>query len=321
MPDPASDATANAEIHRGVPWWIWALCALPWAAWFLVRNHEGAVDVVAVSMPAIGGVTLVAAILLVRRGLRGGAAIAGSIAVLALVTTVLPRLPQPTAPPVDPVRLVSANVFQFSRWPGKAADTMTSRGADIVVSVEMGRSYWRHLAEANAYPYAARRGAQGVLSNWPLEPLPTLDGLPPDRIFPVQVDRPGGPFVIYVVHLLNPLHETTFSEQHDLVEQLLATVDAETLPTVIAGDLNLSDRTSAYRLLDGDRRDAMRAQVWPPWAAWPASTYVHGLWRALLLRIDHVFVPKDWCARDPGTFGVPGSDHRGLEVQIGRCAP
>jgi endonuclease/exonuclease/phosphatase (EEP) superfamily protein YafD len=39
----------------------------------------------------------------------------------------------------------------------------------------------------------------------------------------------------------------------------------------------------------------------------------------LLLRIDHVFVPGDWCADDGGRFPLTGSDHRGVKVTVGPC--
>jgi endonuclease/exonuclease/phosphatase (EEP) superfamily protein YafD len=316
---PTPTAPPSTDGRRGIPWWTWLLAALPWA-WFLVRNGDGAADLVAVAMPAIGALALAAGVFLMWRRLRVAALVAASVTLLALVVTVLPRLPQPTASPVDPVDLVSANVFRFSRWPGRAAALMTSLGADVVVSVEMGSSYQRHLTQdAGGYPYSVKADEQEVLSVFPLRRLPTPAGLPADRVLRVRVDRDGGPFVLYAVHLPNPLHETTFAAQRALVTRLSASVNAEDLPSVVAGDLNLSDRIAAYRLLDDSMRDAMRAQAWPPAAAWPSSTYLAGLWRALLLRIDHVFVPRDWCARNPGTFRVPGSDHLGLQVEVGPC--
>ncbi|MEP7059660.1 MAG: endonuclease/exonuclease/phosphatase family protein, partial [Actinomycetota bacterium] len=72
-------------------------------------------------------------------------------------------------------------------------------------------------------------------------------------------------------------------------------------PVVIAGDLNLSDRTHGYRILLSDFRDAMRA------GAWAGDTFEQGIWRYALLRIDHLFVSRSWCAKDPSRFTVTGS--------------
>ena len=90
---------------------------------------------------------------------------------------------------------------------------------------------------------------------------------------------------------------------------------------VVAGDLNLSDRAGGYRILTGVYRDAMRAGVWA------TDTYRLHVWRALLLRIDHVFVTeslatravaaeRDRDARKPSTYpGIP-SDHAPLVVDF-----
>jgi endonuclease/exonuclease/phosphatase (EEP) superfamily protein YafD len=48
-------------------------------------------------------------------------------------------------------------------------------------------------------------------------------------------------------------------------------------------------------------------------------TYVAALWRPFLLRIDHVFVPRDWCSAAPERFTLHGSDHRGVAVDVGPC--
>jgi endonuclease/exonuclease/phosphatase (EEP) superfamily protein YafD len=314
-----TDDVDESAPRRRIRWWGWALAALPWL-WFAIWNRDGLVDQLAVALPVIGAVALALALLLLARRLRLGALVAASVVAVCLVATVLPRIPQATGAPRRPIDLVSANVFEYSQWPGRAAATMASRGADVIVSVEIGRSYWRHLADyAPRYPYGIASGAQGVRSKYPLTFLPLPAGLPADRMLRVRIDRPGAPFVIYAVHLLNPLHETTFADQREVVRRLIAAADDEPIPAVIAGDLNLSDRIGSYRMLDGSMRDAMRAQAWPPRTAWTASTYLAGIWRLLMLRIDHVFMPEDWCARDPATFGVPGSDHAGLQVQIGPC--
>ena len=39
-----------------------------------------------------------------------------------------------------------------------------------------------------------------------------------------------------------------------------------------------------------------------------------------VIRVDHVFVSRDLCSANAFTFGVPGSDHEGLDVQVGVCA-
>ena len=69
--------------------------------------------------------------------------------------------------------------------------------------------------DAQRYPYAARSGAQGVWSRWPVTSLTLPQGLPADRIARFAIDADGQRIVVYAVHLFNPLHETTISEQQD----------------------------------------------------------------------------------------------------------
>ena len=75
----------------------------------------------------------------------------------------------------------------------------------------------------------------------------------------------------------------------------------------------MSDRQLGYRLLTTNLRDAITA------AGWGHSTYPDGIWAPLLLRIDHVVMPQDWCAERSRIVDIPGSDHDGLEVDVGPC--
>jgi endonuclease/exonuclease/phosphatase (EEP) superfamily protein YafD len=294
---------------------LWGLLpvALPWC-WFLVRGVDGVADLVAVVLPAVGfGAFLVAGVLLSFRRYVAGAT-AASLFLVCLVASVGPRLPLRTADPSPGITVISDNVLSTTRWPGKAAIAMTTRDADVMVAVEMGPRFIVHMEEdTTRYPFHVVAGGQGVWSRWPVSQLAQPEGLPPDRIARFAIDADGLSIVVYTVHLLNPLHETSFAAQHDMVERLLDAVGAETDPVIVAGDLNLTDRSSAYRLLGSAMHDAMRTG----W--WAASTYRYGLWRELSLRIDHLFVPSDWCAVDAKTFGVPGSDHRGIESTVGPC--
>jgi endonuclease/exonuclease/phosphatase family metal-dependent hydrolase len=117
---------------------------------------------------------------------------------------------------------------------------------------------------------------------------------------------------MYAIHLANPLHEVSFSVHAATVGRLLRAAEAERLPVVLAGDFNMSDRYTSYRKIDAVLRDAMRAR-------YAGSTYERGLWGLFQLRIDHVFTSPSWCGADPFTFTVPGSDHEGLSVELGRC--
>jgi endonuclease/exonuclease/phosphatase (EEP) superfamily protein YafD len=295
------------------PWWGLVPVALPWL-WFVVRGADGPADLAAVALPAVGFMAFVVALVLLGFHRYVAGATAASLFVVCLVAGVGPRLPLRTAAPLPGITVISDNVLGANRVPEEAALAMASREADVMVGVEMGARFIMHMREdTERYPYSSRSGAQGVWSRWPIENLPTPAGLPANRIARFAIDADGLRIVVYAVHLLNPLHEIAFADQRDSVERLVESVAAETDPVIVAGDLNLSDRSTGYRLLEATMHDAMRTG----W--WAASTYRYGLWRELSLRIDHLFVPGDWCAVDAKTFGVPGSDHRGIESTVGPC--
>jgi endonuclease/exonuclease/phosphatase (EEP) superfamily protein YafD len=127
------------------------------------------------------------------------------------------------------------------------------------------------------------------------------------------------PFVLYAMHVPKPWwsgsggYWTTPAEHHRLVETVAAQIAREPGPVVLAGDLNSTDRARDYRLLVGaGLTDAMRAG----WAG-PTSVTV---FRALLLRIDHLLVGPGWCGEASRRFTLPRSDHDGITATVGPCA-
>ena len=289
------------------------LAAAPWL-WFLVRDRGGEVlDPVAVGMPiallAALGLAVLAAI--VRRRLL--LLFALSTAAMAVCTIVAPRLPQASQAPDPAIRIATANVYDGNPTPEATIAALQARDVDVLATVEMDDAFWQRLDGIDALPYRVVVGELGVHARWPLTLMPAR-GLPRSRILRIRVDAPDAPFVLYVAHALNPLHDySTFADQQAFARAIVAAAAREPLPVVVAGDFNTSDRASSERIFDGPLRDAMRADTFA------ASTYVGGWWPLLLLRIDHVWTTPGWCAAAPSTFALPGSDHRGLQVSVGPC--
>jgi endonuclease/exonuclease/phosphatase (EEP) superfamily protein YafD len=102
------------------------------------------------------------------------------------------------------------------------------------------------------------------------------------------------------------------TQQRKKLDDLLDAAGAETLPVVIAGDMNMPDRTSSYRAFTDAMHDAVRSGF-----AWPTS--LKWFQAPLLLRIDHIWVSEEWCADDGGSFTLAGSDHRGVNASVGPC--
>ncbi len=291
--------------------------AMPWL-WFAVRETGGPLDTVAVGLllVAIAAISLGTIAAIVSR--RAWPLIAGA-SVLAVCAVAIgePRFPRSIVLPDPAIRLVVANVWDENPTPDALPASMTGRNADVLVAVEMADDeLYAALTESavsQGLDTTVEQGRQAVWSRFPLRPLDEL-GLPSARVMRVGVDVPGAPFVLYVLHGLNPLRETSFDDQRRFTEGLLAATATERRPVVVAGDLNMSDRVASYRDISAALTDAMRA------GATGSTTYVRGWWPWLLLRIDHVFVSPSWCAADPVTFAPAGSDHRGVEVAVGPCA-
>lgn len=289
------------------------LAAAPWL-WFLVRDRASEVlDPVAVGMPIVllVAVVLGAIAAILRRRLL--LLFALSTAVMCVCTIVAPRLPQASSAPDPAIRIATANVYDGNPTPEATIAALRARAVDVLATVEMDDAFWQRLDGIDALPYRVVVGELGVHARWPLALMPA-QGLPRSRILRIRVDAPDAPFVLYVAHALNPLHDySTFADQRAFARAIVAATAQEELPVVVAGDFNTSDRASSERIYDGPLRDAMRSSTFA------ASTYFGGWWPLLFLRIDHVWTTPGWCAADPSTFALPGSDHHGLQVSVGPC--
>lgn len=268
----------------------------------------------AVAIPPLGVAALAVGGLVSIRWGRVLPVLAGCSAfAVAVVAVVAPRTPQAASDPTVPVRIVSANPLGGNLDREGAASAIADQGADVVVGVELDREMREAIGASLGRKPGVSRGEMAVWSRWPLRDVGRPAALADYRVLRVRVDLDGSPFLLYAIHARNPLYESTFEDQRRLATALVAQAAREALPVVLAGDFNMSDRARAYGLLDSSFRDAMRA------GTWPASTYRLSVWNALLLRIDHLFVPMEWCAQDAVTFEVPGSDHDGIVATVGPC--
>lgn len=289
------------------------IAALAWS-WFLVRNLGWIAEPFAVAFPllALLGVSLSATFAIVGRTPRT-LLVTTSILVLALVVVLGPRVPLSTQAPLDPMRVVSANVFDGNHTPVDAARALARSDADVLVAVETGDNFAELLADLDRErPFEVLGPDIVVRSRYPMQVLPLPSSLPEQRAIRVLVERPAGSVILYAVHALNPAYESTFERQLDYVTRLSRAAKQETDPVVIAGDFNMSDRQLGYRRMTSVFRDAGRA-------GWAQNTYDFSFWRALFLRIDYVFVERSWCTEDSGRVDVPGSDHEGVVTTVGPC--
>jgi len=290
-----------------------AAIGAPWL-WFILRRAGGPLDILAVGLPLIGVLALVGlgALAAFRRRLLP-LVIALSLFAVCATATIAPRIPRHGPAPAVPIRIAMANVYDANPTLQAAAATLMARDADVLAAVEILPSVWDPLMAASPLPYSLSDGEMAVRSRYPIALL-SPGALPRSRLLRIGVDAPGAPFELYLLHGLNPFHDSSsFSDQRTFVQEIVRSAATEQLPVVVMGDFNMSDRSQNYRIMDTAFIDAMRED------ALAGSTYFGGLWPLLLVRIDHAFVSRDWCAHDGSSFTVPGSDHHGIEVAVGPC--
>lgn len=295
----------------------WALVAL----FRLEAERSWYGDAIGVGMPvlvATSSIGVVAAIMLRWRWavvVTAAATLAGTWVVVA------PRLPLSSGRPTDPLEIAAVNLRFDNHHPDEGVDDVLARHPAIVVVSELSRRTDPRFVAA--YPYHAvvwgPAYGQGVYSTVPLRAVTAPAGV--GRYVEVEV-LAARPFILIGVHLPRPqihwngsIDTTSFATQRDQVAVLDLHARAQVLPTVIAGDLNLSDRTNGYRVLTTGRLDATRVR------SWAATSYVGSLgWSVLQLRIDHILLSHGWCAAHGRSFAISGSDHRGVSSEIGPCA-
>lgn len=296
-----------------------ALALAPWT-WFAVRDLGLPAELVANALPLLLGLAgLGLGLFAIVRKRRLPAVGIVSCLLAAGVAVVGPWRPQPVPPPVQGFRIVVANVSSRNDTLDRAVDDALAQRGDLVLLLEAGRT----VSPPPEYSVVAlpAYSNQAVLSRFPARRLDRPPGWPKRlRAHRIEVEAPGGRLVVYLAHLVRPQLgprgvvriRRQMTAQRREREALLASARRETAPVVLVGDFNSSDRGRGYRQVTTRFRDAMRSR-------WAGPTYVAAAWRPLLLRIDHVFVPRDWCSAQPERFAVRGSDHRGVAVDVGRC--
>lgn len=298
------------QLTRGAVARVLALL-VPWA-WFWVRDASAAMELVAIVLPAL--VALLVALWLAMGDRHHWLRLAAlSWAVFGVVAVVGPWTPRDTGHPRDDANIVIAvaHTGAQSRLDADVAADIAGQDADLVVVPDATQPV--HELLVRTYRFSLRAAAPdgaavGVYSDVPIE-APRRENMLDDRhLLRVVV---GGKFVLWAIQ--QPVEWTKPSRTSALVDALLDEIGQETLPVVIAGDTTITDRGRAYRKITARFGDAMRS-------AWSGPTMRAVLARPLLLRVDHIFEPNDWCADRAGRFAITGSDHRGVHVRIGPCA-
>lgn len=316
--------------RRSRPWFAGGAIATvvaPWS-WFVVRDLSDWTDIVAGGLPTVYAAYLVVVGLAwFPRRLGHFAAGACSTVAAAAVAIVLPWAPlRGLEAPVGGTRILAANVTHPQGMDAIATvAALVETEPDVLVVSETSGDVRQLLSQRYDYAIFTDRilgtvadgQSVGVFSDRPIEQLPpeidrTTRGL---RIRVPAADD----FVLYANHL-PPLRMQTNQggvspvDQRAISAELVESARSETLPVVLAGDLNTPDRGRSFRAYGEAFIDAGRASF-----VGPTSRRPDVAWLGLLLRIDHILIPPTWCAEASGQIELPASDHVGVMATVGAC--
>lgn len=261
---------------------------------------------------AVTAALLVPALLAVRA--PAAALVAAAVSVLQFAAGTHGVLAAETAPGCSgaPLVVVTANVEFTNRETGRLRDWLALQQPDVVVLQEVTPAWAAALAQLAEYPYLRllpRSDPYGIalLSRWPFESIEPVDlagdGIPSLEAVVRVHDRPVH---VLGLHTRWPITPGLARLRDRALEQAAQRAHASALPTLAAGDLNLTPDSPVYAhlLQHSGLRDVLAGQGWHP-------TWMVGFW-PLALRIDHQLASQSLCIEQVQVGPDIGSDHRPL---------
>jgi endonuclease/exonuclease/phosphatase family metal-dependent hydrolase len=216
--------------------------------------------------------------------------------------------------------------------------------ADIVILQEITSKYIHEYSNnlRDLYPYQTygpfhdekEKVGMGILSRYPVVEFQDfkLDEQSLVNQQRVAIDFDGDYVVIYNVHLtfpwigikrdpfiaLLPIPFFDDHTRHKEIEQLCSMIQNERAPVVLAGDFNMTDRSSDYAHLSKLMTDAHKIYDTHPKVTWPAnrtpSLYIP--FAKPFIRIDYVFYSEDFRVKSALALHKTGSDHLPLLTEL-----
>lgn len=217
------------------------------------------------------------------------------------------------------LRLLIANVNFENRDLGALLALIKRESPDVIGILELSpqgaralsvldRDYpFRHL-ESRADPFGI-----GLWSRLPDSRIEAV-AMPPIELPALQLRwEDAGAAQLWLVHPFPPLGGEASRWRNEQLADLAGRVRGETA-VIVAGDLNATPWSTAYRVL---RRDTglldASAHGWPR-PTWSGPNVL----AALAIPIDHVLHGSDWVAHRHAVGPDIGSDHRPLLVELER---
>lgn len=251
------------------------------------------------------------------RWVRIGAALPALVFLGLYGSFFCPAWPAPAGAGEIPLTVMTFNIWGESRGQETAQAIVAQGTPDVVAIQELGPEMEVVLREqiGELYPYSALRGARahrgmGVLSRYPLVELDAERLRDPAwEVQVVRIETAHGPLILYNIHPLSTnvlvyieegkgiatRTEASFAARQALIDRLVEDIAGQLYPVIVAGDLNVTDQSAAYRLLARHLVDVHRAAGWGFGHTFPAYG---GRFRGVpipprLMRIDILWVSAE----------------------------
>ena len=235
-----------------------------------------------------------------------------------------PLAAQPTLTRVAHASTQSLSVLALNAWHAhgdvpRLARYLATAPADVIVLSEFGPDKRAMLAGLKAaYPFQVDCADRWFCSLALLSRLP-FEAAGIGRMADEQVAAPGdmpdfvwaklgSSLTVIGTHLHRPSRDPWLHQrQVTALAQLVRHIDG---PLVLAGDLNTSPWSSAFRKLRAATGLAPASILMPTWPAWPLALPQ--------VALDHILVSPELAVAAAGTGPAVGSDHLPVWAQIDR---
>ena len=245
-------------------------------------------------------------------------ALAGASSILIIVFTYVPLyLPNRPAPsPEDgfSVKVMSYNLHGIPEV-GEIVEVIRRENPDVLLIQECSPALCSPLFHGldDLYPYkdmVIKDFGQAAFSRYPMKR--TSAEVDQGRTQKLIIKAPQGLAAVWNIHPIPPF--LIPPEQYDAqISALAADIAREKGPLIVAGDLNATDQSEAYRKINRYLTDAYWEAGWGVGFSYPAPPYTFmdsGFQVGPVWRIDHIFhseefIPTNaYILKDSG-----GSDH------------
>lgn len=234
------------------------------------------------------------------------------------------------------VHLISFNVYPHQEQLVNTEAYLMEQNPYVILLQEAGSYDLDRMTPALLARYPHRMIEDRPRGRIILSRLPFIETDPDDPATPWQrvvLDLNGQAIALYNVHLLMPLRETPwiqlpllpeFITRYDetarnaQITDLIAAIQDEPLPYIVAGDFNMASHALIYRDLAATMQDAFAQAGVGFGNTWPAGSFEELAHVSTpLMRIDYVWHSASWrtLAAQTGPAGL-GSDHLPLSVVL-----